>query len=516
MACFGAMGRFEGYPLLTSNTTFTPNGFFDVAVPTLRLPALRVVAFMLRRTLGWSDASGKPLHPVHSLSWKELAEGAGVSRSAIGAALSAAMKGHFIECHSEAHANASGTRYKVAEFALKWSHSREYTADPKRFDGFYQFSGCRTIVPNAFFDHTVKSEPLSVVKVVAAIIRDSVGWEDKWGFRRQEATLSFSALQRKTGLSRETVSIGLKQALERGHLRRVEAGQFSSDAQKQRTAVYALNWSEPNSGQERSADPTRRIVSQSDQGLVARRSPDPTRNGSEIRPETRSPDPTIKKIKDQNNNYKQQCRVAPLRDGVDQQLVKELLAHEVSRGVAVRLARAKPEECRRQLEFMRYLSPRQNPGGWLREAIENELPAPPAYVESKKQEALREQQAKRTKEQAARQRREELHRGTFLHYLSQRYDQIKSEHPEAFLAFVEHEREERAGIVRDWFSPRMLSWVWEEFDRTDEMLTRLVRFFSSRPSYGIFIPNFETWVEKAETRMRQVEEGSRGDQNSGH
>lgn len=495
MACSGAMTQFAGYPLLTSNTTFTPNGFFDVAVPTLPLPALRVVAFLIRRTLGWSDARGNPLHTVHQLSWKELANGAGVSRSKIGAALNLAIQKHFIECHSSGRANSQGVRFQVAQFELKWSSSREYTADPQRFDGFYQFSGCRTIVPNAFFDHTVKSEPLSVINVIAAVIRESVGWEDKWGFRRQEATLSFSSLQRKTNLNRETVSIALRQAIERGHIRRVEAGEFNSNPARQRPAIYALNWSESPSKAERSLEPTSPTVSGSDQANRTVRSPNPTSIGSSIRPGKRSFDPTSKKIKDQNNKHKQQQRSA---DGADAALVEELVAHNLSRAAAVRLARSKPDECRRQLEFLQYLPARSNPGGWLRDAIENEHGAPPGYLKAKKQEAGREKRASLEVQRAALQSRKELHRAEFFDYLDRKWGLVRTEHSEAFSSFLECETQERESIARPWFTQKMLEGICREFDRREQQLLRLQKFFSSRPNYGIVILDFDTFCRELE------------------
>ena len=51
---------FTGFALPTSNTTYTPNQFFDVCLPHYPRGVVRLVAFMIRKTLGWCDEHGHP------------------------------------------------------------------------------------------------------------------------------------------------------------------------------------------------------------------------------------------------------------------------------------------------------------------------------------------------------------------------------------------------------------------------------------------------------------------------
>ena len=51
---------FAGFALPTSNTTYTPNQFFDVCLPHSSRGVVRLVAYLIRKTLGWCDADGNP------------------------------------------------------------------------------------------------------------------------------------------------------------------------------------------------------------------------------------------------------------------------------------------------------------------------------------------------------------------------------------------------------------------------------------------------------------------------
>src|SRR2546421_5359202 len=88
---------FAGFALPTTNTTYTPNQFFDVCLPHSSRGVVRLVAFMLRKTLGWCDANGLPQAEQHTVSYADL-ERAGISREMIRQALTEAIEGHFIRC----------------------------------------------------------------------------------------------------------------------------------------------------------------------------------------------------------------------------------------------------------------------------------------------------------------------------------------------------------------------------------------------------------------------------------
>lgn len=54
------LSAFEGFKAPTSNTTYTPNQFFDVVIPNFSRGVVRIVGYLLRKTLGWCDANGNP------------------------------------------------------------------------------------------------------------------------------------------------------------------------------------------------------------------------------------------------------------------------------------------------------------------------------------------------------------------------------------------------------------------------------------------------------------------------
>src|SRR5262249_10153363 len=89
---------FAGFQSPTSNTTYTPNQFFDVVLATASRGAARLVAYLIRQTLGWSDADGRPQEAQVVVSYRELEEKAGIAQSKIRPALDEALQAHFIQC----------------------------------------------------------------------------------------------------------------------------------------------------------------------------------------------------------------------------------------------------------------------------------------------------------------------------------------------------------------------------------------------------------------------------------
>ena len=79
----GSAVAFSGYPKPTSNTTYTPNQFFDVVLPHSSRGVVRLVGYMIRKVLGWSNPDGSPREPQVRVSYSELTSEAGISRGAI-------------------------------------------------------------------------------------------------------------------------------------------------------------------------------------------------------------------------------------------------------------------------------------------------------------------------------------------------------------------------------------------------------------------------------------------------
>jgi hypothetical protein len=237
---------FQGYPELSSNTTYTPNQFFDVVLPNSSRGVVRLVAYMLRKTLGWSDAHGNPQEPQVRVSWRELIERAGIARSEVGKALEEAMQRRYIRCVQAGRPHSQGAAASSALYELCWDDREEYITDPREFRGFFAGNGNLTYIPNAFFDYTVPNEPLSVIKVVGAIIRHTIGFQTKFGFRRQHIDMSFTELQRRTNIvSRRTLSEAIQQALAHNHLVRVQEGVFDPQAGRDsRPTTYGIKWAD--------------------------------------------------------------------------------------------------------------------------------------------------------------------------------------------------------------------------------------------------------------------------------
>ena len=87
---------FPGFEPLTGNFLYCPNQFFDVCLPNYSRGVLRLVAFMLRRTLGWLDKDGNPIEQDVKVSYSDLISKAGVSRGAARKAIEEAIEGGFI------------------------------------------------------------------------------------------------------------------------------------------------------------------------------------------------------------------------------------------------------------------------------------------------------------------------------------------------------------------------------------------------------------------------------------
>lgn len=237
--------EFKGYPAPTSNTTYTPNQFFDVVLPHSSRGCVRLVAYMIRKTLGWSDADGNPQEPQVVISYNQLIREAGISRGAISPTLDEATQANFIRCVRRGRPSKNKKSAVSALFELCWDERDEYVKDPAEFEGFYAGNGNLTYIPNAFFDYTVPNEPLAVIKIVGAVIRYTIGFQTKYGFRRQKIDMSFTRLQRITGISsRRSLNNAIQLAIQNNHIVRLEEGCFDTDAgRNSRPATYGIKWS---------------------------------------------------------------------------------------------------------------------------------------------------------------------------------------------------------------------------------------------------------------------------------
>ncbi len=240
--------RFLGFRPLQSNTTYTPNQFFDVCLPHYSRGCIRIVGYMIRRTLGWCDADGNPQESQIKISWSELIEKANISRGALGPALKEALDGRFIICSREGRKDTKGVTGNAALYELNWDEiTAHYEKDPFKFNGFYAHGqgGNRTDIPNQYFDILLPQEPLAVTKLVGVIMRFSIGFQNNTGARRQRVALAYSQICHRVNIqSRSTVSNALKTAIEKNYIHQIIKGGISADRESQITSVYGIKWTD--------------------------------------------------------------------------------------------------------------------------------------------------------------------------------------------------------------------------------------------------------------------------------
>src|SRR5207244_401495 len=125
-----------------------------------------------------------------------------------------------------------------------WDEDGEYIKDPKRFKGFFAGESNRTYIPNQFFDQVIRNEVLAVVKIVGSVIRFSIGFQNKWGHRRQQISLSYQDIQNYSHIrNRGSLSDALTAALNGNYIQRVQDGYFDPNGGlHSRAATYALKW----------------------------------------------------------------------------------------------------------------------------------------------------------------------------------------------------------------------------------------------------------------------------------
>lgn len=384
----GSTTPFNGFAAPTSNTCYVPNQFFDVCLRHRSRGCVRLVAYLIRQTLGWSDAEGRPLRERFSFSYATLIHEAGVGRDSIRTALAEAEKYHLVRCLRRPVAYQSGTTAQVGLYELCWDESGEYQKDPEHFRGFFAGEGNRTYIPNEYFDLVVRQETLAIAKVVGSVIRFSIGFATKWGHRRQHVALSFSDLSRYANLAdRSTLSAAIKTAITKRFLVMIAPGIFDPNAgQTSTAATYAICWID---GSLQSARPSLNQAVETPNSrktrpekiAIADRSENPTGNGRKTRPEKQSENQTGIEITRKNNNLKQQAEAAA---GLEL-----LRAEGFDERAAVALsAKFSVERICRQIDWLAKRAIKTNRLGMLRAAIVGDWPAPDptmkAAVRSKK------------------------------------------------------------------------------------------------------------------------------------
>jgi hypothetical protein len=466
--------EFTGFQPPSSNATYTPNQFFDVCIRHSSRGVVRLVSYLIRKNLGWCDEAGKPQEDQIHSSYVDLIRKAGISRDMIRKALDEAQRGGFVTCSRNGQQSRKGDRGQASLYELKWDNSDTYHKDPKLFPGFFEGEGNRTYIPNEFFDVVVKNESLSVIRVVGAIMRSSIGFEAKRGYRRQKVALSYKALQNFTGIkSRRTLSEAIHAAIHKGYIVRIAEGVFSPDTDEQQSAIYAPRWADSLTGQiwipGRSEKDTRAV-----RKGYQRRSETNTRSGPISKPANRSEKDTTFKMKQENEtNHKQ--------DGSVFLQKKKMLEEEgVSTTVAAKVSSAHSvDEITQQITWLPARNPQKSRPGLLVAAIENNYASPTGF--KTKEPTQRPERSETNRHDSEHQREAHMARFSedYLSFLRTEESRVKQTAPKKHARFLSERAEERAALAMSrmpWATPDHL----KRFDSERARLTALCRYFRLR------------------------------------
>ena len=109
----------------------------------------------------------------------------------------------------------------------------------------------------------------------------------------------------------------------------------------------------------------------------------------------------------------------------------------VGRAEAIALARAHPEECRRQLGYLPYAEIRSTPGAYLASAIKGSFGPPRAFQEAETKRLEEERRRKTQEAQAARERAEAARRAAEVLFVDSEIALLEANEPERYAAFLE-------------------------------------------------------------------------------
>ena len=379
---------FRGFEPLTANYVYCPNQFFDVCLPNCSRGAVRIVAYVLRQTLGWLDRKGNPIQQEISVSYRELIEKAGVSRGAIGPSLKEAVDAGFLTCIQKGSPHVRGETARTATYRLRWDQTGEYQRNDKRLTGFFAGEGHRTPVPNAFFDQIVPRESLSVIKVVGTVIRHTIGYQNQFGGRRMEAPLAYRFISRYANLSNGRVlTLAIQTALTAGYIECVTEGVFAYDQSQRQAAEYTVRWLDAEEKETIGSKKPTAQPAESDRfkktSSIGSGSPAGDRFKTASNKKTNSKDTDKQQIVDAEKNAKQETSnviESLMKQGIDQRTAQVMANQHAA------------EVIRQQIAWLPSRKPSENPAGMLRRAIEGNWPQSPEVAVREKHRERRQQQ----------------------------------------------------------------------------------------------------------------------------
>lgn len=167
----------------------------------------------------------------------------------------------------------------------------------------------------------------------------------------------------------------------------------------------------------------------------------------------------------------------PLADTADTPtalLIEQLVAAGLNRKDAKRFAGERPDECRRQLEYLPYKTDLKKPGGWLNSAIEGEFGPPDEYLAAKTKEESARKKQEEAQQKKVQQTAQEARRREETARVDAAMAQLQKDAPEAFSAFLANVADERRKAESKYASmpPAVLKRTLQLFDSPDEQRKR--------------------------------------------
>ena len=167
--------NFAGFQSLDANFIYCPNQFFDYALRYSNRSTIRLVNHVLYSTLRWLDENSNPIQEAIAVPHRDLRAKVRISKGSYDDARSEALQLHLIEEVVPPQSKAKRQEAVTGCYALKWDHGGEYRTRLGEFIGFFANEGNRTAVPEEFFTFIIPNENLNVIKVVAAVLRHTIG-----------------------------------------------------------------------------------------------------------------------------------------------------------------------------------------------------------------------------------------------------------------------------------------------------------------------------------------------------
>lgn len=179
-------------------------------------------------------------------------------------------------------------------------------------------------------------------------------------------------------------------------------------------------------------------------------------------------------------------------------LTEQLTAHGLGKGAAEIYAQAKPEECRRQLEYLPHVTEfKSSKGAYLRSAIEEGYGPPKGYEDAKAAASARARTETRATATKARQSHEEAHRSAYNAFLGETLARMESAAPDDYSAFSTWEQDDRLLWTRGPLADKEIARQrLANFDQPEERLGRFRRYLAEREKEKRRVPgvpNFWEW-----------------------